>query len=92
MPAALPSIPRGISIGASSRLTGVKVQTIRFYETHRLMLDPGRTEGVQRRYGDTQIDRLSFIAHAWQLGFDLGSIAELIALQDEPLTAHGDAH
>jgi DNA-binding transcriptional MerR regulator len=83
---------QGHSIGTLSKRTGVKVTTIRFYEGRGLLADPGRTEGGQRRYGDADLDRLSFIAHARQLGFDLEAIAELIALQEAPLDAHGDAH
>lgn len=82
----------GHSIGALSKRTGVKVTTIRFYEGRGLLPDPGRTGGGQRRYGDAELDRLSFIAHARQLGFNLDAIAELIALQETPQTAHGDAH
>ena len=80
------------SIGALSKRTGVKVTTIRYYEGRGLLPDPGRTNGGQRRYGDAELDRLSFIAHARQLGFDLDAIAELIALQETPQVAHGDAH
>lgn len=80
------------SIGELSRRTGVKVPTIRFYEERGLLPDPGRTQGGQRRYGDTELARLSFIAHARQLGFDLDAIAGLIALQDAPHAAHGEAH
>ncbi|QDA36510.1 MerR family transcriptional regulator (plasmid) [Paracoccus liaowanqingii] len=83
---------QGHSIGALSKRTGVKVTTIRFYEGRGLLPDPGRTGGGQRRYGDAELDRLSFIAHARQLGFDLDAIADLIALQETPRTAHGDAH
>ncbi|TQS73467.1 helix-turn-helix domain-containing protein [Rhodobacteraceae bacterium] len=83
---------QGHSIGALSRRTGVKVTTIRFYEGRGLIADPGRTVGGQRRYGDADLHRLSFIAHARQLGFDLDAIAELIALHETPFDAHGDAH
>ena len=86
------SSPPNLSIGALSRLTGVKVPTIRFYEARGLIPDPGRTEGGQRRYGDGEAARLAFVAHARQLGFDLDAIAELIALQEAPRDAHGEAH
>ena len=81
-----------LSIGARSRRTGVKAPMIRFYEARGLVPDPGRTEGGQRRYGDAEAARLAFVAHARQLGFDLDAIAELIALQEAPLDAHGEAH
>ena len=82
----------GLSIGTQSRRTGVKVTTIRFNETRGLMPDPGRTEGGQRRYGDEDLSRLGFIAHARQLGFDLEAISELVALRNVPPAAHGAAH
>ena len=82
----------GYTIGELSRRTGVKVPTIRFYEGRGLLPEPGRTEGGQRRYGDGELARLAFVAHARQLGFDLDAIAGLIALQDAPLEAHGKAH
>ncbi|MEM7500114.1 MAG: helix-turn-helix domain-containing protein [Pseudomonadota bacterium] len=83
---------QGHSIGALSKRTDVKLTTIRYYEGRGLLPDPGRTDGGQRRYGDAELDRLSFIAHARQLGFDLDAIAELSALQEAPQLAHGDAH
>ena len=83
---------KGYTIGELSRRTGVKVPTIRFYEGRGLIPDPGRTEGGQRRYGNAELARLSFIAHARQLGFDLDAIMELVALQDVPHAAHADAH
>ena len=73
-----------LSIGALARRTGTKVQTIRYYEQIGIMPEPGRTEGNQRRYGDAELDRLSFIRHARQLGFSLEAIRELLGLSDQP--------
>ena len=73
-----------LTIGALAKQTGTKVQTIRYYEQIGLMPEPGRTEGGQRRYGDAELDRLSFIRHARQLGFTLEAIRELLDLSDHP--------
>lgn len=73
-----------LTIGALAKKTGTKVQTIRYYEQIGLMPDPGRTGGGQRRYGDTDLDRLSFVRHARQLGFALEAIRELLDLSDHP--------
>ena len=73
-----------LTIGALATRTGTKVQTIRYYEEIGLMPEPGRTEGGQRRYGADDLDRLSFIRHARQLGFPLGAIRELLDLGDHP--------
>lgn len=72
------------TIGALARKTGTKVQTIRYYEQIGLMPEPGRTEGGQRRYGEAELKRLSFVRHARQLGFSLDSIRELLGLADHP--------
>ena len=73
-----------LTIGSLGKKTGTKVQTIRYYEQIGLMPEPGRTEGGQRRYGYAEVDRLSFIRHARQLGFPLEAIRELLDLSDNP--------
>ncbi|MCK5746693.1 MAG: helix-turn-helix domain-containing protein [Oricola sp.] len=73
-----------LTIGIMARKTGTKVQTIRYYEQIGLMPEPGRSEGGQRRYGNSELDRLSFIRHSRQLGFSLDSIRELLDLSDHP--------
>ncbi len=71
-----------ISIGELSRRTGVKVPTIRYYESVALI--PHRNEGGQRRYGESEVSRLIFIRHARELGFEIEAIRTLLALQDNP--------
>ena len=73
-----------LTIGNLAKKTGTKVQTIRYYEQIGVMPEPGRTEGGQRRYGQGELDRLSFIRHARQLGFGLDAIRELLDLSDNP--------
>ncbi|MBA96688.1 MAG: helix-turn-helix domain-containing protein [Sulfitobacter sp.] len=73
-----------LAIGALSRQTGTKVQTIRYYEQIGLMNEAGRTSGGQRRYFEKDLDRLAFIRHSRQLGFSLDSIRELLELSDNP--------
>lgn len=73
-----------ISIGELSRRTGVKVPTIRYYESVALMAAPHRSEGKQRRYAEPEVPRLIFIRHARELGFEIEAIRTLLALQDNP--------
>lgn len=73
-----------LTIGNLAKRTGTKVQTIRYYEQIGLMPEPGRTGGGQRRYDEADLDRLSFIRHARQLGFTLEAIRELLDLSDHP--------
>ena len=69
-----------LSIGALAKRTGVKVPTIRYYEQAGLLDEPERTSGNQRRYGQRDAERLSFIRHARDLGFPIEAIRELIDL------------
>ena len=48
-----------LTIGTLAKKTGTKVQTIRYYEQIGLLPEPGRSAGGQRRYGDSELDRLS---------------------------------
>ena len=72
------------AIGTLAERTGTKVQTNRYYEQIRLLPQPERTDGGQRRYRDKDLDRLAFIRHARQLGFTLEAIRELLDLSDNP--------
>ena len=75
------------SIGDLSRRTGAKVPTLRYYEQMGLLDAPERSGGNQRRYGRLELERLSFIRHARDLGFSIESIRELIDLsghEDRP--------
>jgi len=73
-----------ISIGELSRRTGVKVPTIRYYESVALMPAPPRSEGKQRRYAEPEVSRLIFIRHARELGFEIDAIRELLAMSAQP--------
>jgi DNA-binding transcriptional MerR regulator len=83
---------RVLTIGELSRRTGVKVPTIRWYEQAGLVDEPGRTEGNQRRYGSADVERVAFIRHARELGFDLESIRQLIDLAGHPERPCTNAH
>ena len=74
----------GIAIGKVSESSGVKVPTIRYYEQIGLLPAPPRTEGGRRTYDPGDVDRLSFIRHSRELGFDIEQIRTLLALQDRP--------
>ena len=79
-------------IGSLSDRTGVKVETIRYYEQVGLLPQPDRSEGNQRRYGRVHLDRLAFIKHARDLGFAVDGIRTLLRLSDTPGMACDEAH
>lgn len=80
------------SIGQLARLTGVKVTTIRYYESRGLIPAPARTAGGQRRYDAAARERLAFLRHARELGFGLDDIADLMVLADAPSEDCTPAH
>lgn len=68
----------------ASSLAGVKVPTIRYYESIELLPVPPRTDGNRRTFGTDDVQRLKFIRHARDLGFDLDAIRHFLALADHP--------
>jgi DNA-binding transcriptional MerR regulator len=73
-----------LPIGEISRQTGVKVTTIRFYESEGLLSTPDRTAGGRRVYGERDVKRLRFIRHARDLGFEMADLRTLLDLADHP--------
>ncbi len=63
-----------LTIGDLAARTGLAVSAIRFYETHGIVA-PLRNTGGHRRYGRSDIRRLSFTMIAQRLGFSLADIA-----------------
>lgn len=76
-------VPGNLSIGNLARLTGTKVETIRFYEKCGLLPPPGRTAGNYRAYEPAHLNRLSFIRRARDLGFSLDQVRALLDLSDD---------
>lgn len=76
-------MPR-MMIGDLASATGTKVNTIRFYEEIGLMLPAARTDSGRRTYAPSDLERLRFIRHARELGFETQEIRSLLALSDEP--------
>lgn len=75
---------RNLSIGALSQATGTKLPTIRYYEAIGLLPRAPRTESNRRLYDAAAVQRLRFIRHARELGFDVNDIRQLLALSDRP--------
>jgi len=73
-----------VAIGEASKASGVKVPTIRYYEQIGLLPVPPRTEGNRRLYDRNDVQRLVFIRHARDLGFEVDAIRTLLDLQDNP--------
>jgi len=69
-----------ISIGELSKLSGVNIETIRYYERIKMLPPPPRTASGRRLYGAVEKRTLSFIRRSRDLGFTLEEIRALLAL------------
>jgi MerR family transcriptional regulator, mercuric resistance operon regulatory protein len=70
------------SIGALAARSGVKVETIRYYETVGIMPRPARSAAGYRRYTHDDLQRLTFIRRGRQLAFSLEALRDLLRLID----------
>lgn len=75
---------KSLPIGGLARETGVKIPTIRYYESVGLLPKPARIASQRRVYDGNDVKRLKFIRHARELGFDVDDIRELLKLSDQP--------
>ncbi len=73
----------GMKIGELAKATGLTTKTIRYYELHRLLDDPERTESGYRMYGEADVERLEFVKKAKRLGLSLEEIREILILHEE---------
>jgi MerR family mercuric resistance operon transcriptional regulator len=69
-----------LTIGDLSDLTGVNIETIRYYERIKMLPAPPRTTGGRRVYDATHLRILAFIRRSRELGFSLDQIRALIRL------------
>jgi MerR family transcriptional regulator, mercuric resistance operon regulatory protein len=67
-------------IGQLSKRSGVKIETIRYYERAKMLVPPRRTASGRRVYEVTDLRILVFIRRARELGFSLDEIRALLRL------------
>jgi len=74
--------PPLLPIGALAKRTGLTVEGIRFYEKAGILRAAARTAGRQRLYSGKELQRLSFIRRARQVGFSLEEVRALLRFAD----------
>ena len=79
-----------LTIGKVANLSGVGVETVRFYERQGLIEDPPRSESGYRQYSLDTVDRIHFTKRAKELGFTLKEIKELLSLRMDSSTTCSD--
>jgi MerR family mercuric resistance operon transcriptional regulator len=71
------------TIGTLAKKAGVNVETIRFYQRRRLLIEPERPLRGVRRYTEHDARRVRLIKQIQKIGFSLDEIAELLGIEDE---------
>src|SRR5215471_13236565 len=69
-----------LTIGRLSELTGVNIETIRYYERTKVLPAPARTASGRRVYQSADVRTLAFLRRARELGFSLADIRALLRL------------
>jgi MerR family transcriptional regulator, mercuric resistance operon regulatory protein len=77
-------------IGALSNLTGVNIETIRYYEKIKMLPAPRRTASGRRAYGPEETRILAFIRRGRELGFTLNEIQALLSLAEPGKASCGE--
>lgn len=72
-----------IAIGKASRLSGVGVETIRYYEREGIVPKPERAANNRRLYSKNDVDRLTFLKKCRDLGFPLSDAKTLLDLSEQ---------
>lgn len=69
-----------LTISRLATLSGIGVETVRYYQRIGLIVEPPKPEHGYRIYPEEIIRKLKFIQRAKQLGFTLAEIRELLKL------------
>jgi len=74
-------------IGDVARITGLSVDTLRYYEKIDLLKNIFRNKSGIRLYSDKDISQLNFIKRAQRMNFSLDEIRDLLAMRIDPQRA-----
>jgi MerR family transcriptional regulator, mercuric resistance operon regulatory protein len=80
-----------LTVGQLAARSGVRADTIRYYERAGLLPEPSRTDGDHRRYGPADLDRMLFIRGAQRLGLRLAEIRALLIVREKGVCPCGPA-
>jgi len=78
-----------MNIAAAARLSGLPAKTIRYYEAIGLIAPPRDANGY-RRFRESDLHKLGFLARARGLGFTVAECRELLALYEDRDRASAD--
>ncbi len=79
-----------MNIGEVSRVSGLPIKTIRYYEDMGL-IRPLRQANGYRVFDKTSLERLCFLRRARKLGFSVKDCLKLLELYEKPQANHEQA-
>jgi len=71
----------GLTIGKVAERSGVKIDTLLYYERQGVIAPPERNGSNYRVYEQDTVLRVRFVKHAQELGFSLAEIKDLLELR-----------
>lgn len=71
-----------MTIGQLAKITNVNIETIRYYESLKLISKPKSRQSGYRIYTNDYIDRINYIKKAKELGFTLKEIKDILRFDD----------
>lgn len=71
------------SIGVAAKISGVSIETIRYYEREGVVANAERANNGRRVYDDAAIANLRFVKRCRELGFSISNIKMLLKLSDQ---------
>jgi DNA-binding transcriptional MerR regulator len=72
-----------LRIGELAHSTRTNPPTIRYYEEIGLLPAPAREAGGQRRYGEEDLRRLTFIRQCREFGFSIAQVRSFVTLTED---------
>ncbi len=79
-----------MNIGQAAKQSNVSAKTIRYYESIGLIAPASRTDSGYRTYSEKDVQTLSFIHHARNLGFSVKDVSMLLDLWRNQKRASAD--
>ncbi len=75
-----------IAIGEAARVSGVSIETIRYYEREGVVPIPKRAANGRRVYSPKEVGRLRFIKRCRDLGFSIAEAKGLLSLSESEIS------
>jgi DNA-binding transcriptional MerR regulator len=73
---------RCMRIGEFSRVTGISIDAVRFYERRGVLQPAPRTQGGYRTFSDRDVERVRLARHLQQLGLSIAEVVDTLSAHD----------